>query len=170
VDAIMKLVGSDITNVILRTPNGSNHKSVNDLKLFVVMQAAINRVDRPSTNNVLEQLLEVINRTFGFCKKISVNMKLLQSNAERMATYGIVIGIPQLLLMLLANIKTATKANYAHPGKNILQFYWSKKKNTINYWFCSWSCNKYKYIAIYCCFSIIAIIAIIAIVDIYYLL
>jgi hypothetical protein len=29
-----------------------------------------------------------------------------------MATYGIVIGVPQLTLTLLANIKTATKADY----------------------------------------------------------
>ncbi len=29
-----------------------------------------------------------------------------------MATYGIVIGIPQLTLTLLANIKTATKSDY----------------------------------------------------------
>jgi hypothetical protein len=28
------------------------------------MQAAINEADRPLTNNVLEQLLEVINHTF----------------------------------------------------------------------------------------------------------
>jgi hypothetical protein len=31
-----------------------------------------------------------------------------------MATYGIVIGIPQLTLTLLANIKTATKSNHGH--------------------------------------------------------
>ncbi len=29
-----------------------------------------------------------------------------------MAMYGIVIGIPQLMLTLLANIETATKSNY----------------------------------------------------------
>jgi hypothetical protein len=29
-----------------------------------------------------------------------------------MAMYGIVIGIPQLMITLLANIKTATKSNY----------------------------------------------------------
>ncbi len=39
-------------------------------------------------------------------------MELMQSNAERMATYGIVIGIPQLTLTLLADIKTATKSNH----------------------------------------------------------
>jgi hypothetical protein len=39
-------------------------------------------------------------------------MELMQSNLARMATYGIVIGIPQLTLTLLANIKTATKSYY----------------------------------------------------------
>jgi hypothetical protein len=61
---------------------------------------------------VLEQLLEVINHTFDFRKIVSVNIELMQSNAAQMATYGIVIGIPQLMLTLLANIKTATKSDY----------------------------------------------------------
>jgi hypothetical protein len=61
---------------------------------------------------MLEQLLEVINHTFDFCKKVSVNMELMQWNAARMATYDIVIGIPQLTLTLLANIETATKSDY----------------------------------------------------------
>ncbi len=39
-------------------------------------------------------------------------MELMQSNAAQMATYGIIIGIPQLMLTLLANIKTATKSDY----------------------------------------------------------
>ncbi len=82
--------------------------------LYNVMKVAINGADRPSTNDVLEQLLKAINHTFNFCKKVSVNMELMQSNAAQMATYGIVIGIPQLTLTLLANIKTATKSDYGH--------------------------------------------------------
>jgi hypothetical protein len=61
---------------------------------------------------VLGQLLKVINHTFDFRKKVSINMELMQLNAAQMATYGIVIGILQLTLTLLANIKTATKSNY----------------------------------------------------------
>ncbi len=61
---------------------------------------------------MLEQLLEVINHTFDFQKKGSVNMELMQLNAARMATYGIAISIPQLTLTLIANIKNATKAKY----------------------------------------------------------
>jgi hypothetical protein len=112
VEAITKLVGSDVTKAILRTAGGSDHKSIDNFTLFEVIKSAINGADRPSSNDVLEQLLEVINHCFDFRKKISVNMELMQSNAARMATYGIIIGIPQLTLTLLANIKTATKSNY----------------------------------------------------------
>jgi hypothetical protein len=76
------------------------------------MKLAINGAGQPSTNDVLEHLVEVINHNFDFCKKISINMELMQSNTARMATYGIVIGIPQLTLTLLANIKTATKSDF----------------------------------------------------------
>ncbi len=77
-----------------------------------MIKSAINGADRPPTNNVLEQLLEVINHSFDFRKKISINMELMQLHAAQMATYGILIGIPQLTITLLANIKTATKSNY----------------------------------------------------------
>jgi hypothetical protein len=111
VEAVSKLVGSNITNAILRTADGSDHKSINDFTLYKVMKVVVDGADQPSTNDVLEQLLEVINHTFNFCKKVSVNMELMQSIAAQMATYGIVIGIPQLTLTLLANIKTATKSD-----------------------------------------------------------
>ncbi len=112
VEAITKLVGSDFTNAILRMADGSNHKSINNFALFEVMKLAINGTDRPSTNDVSEQLLKIINHSFDFCKKISLNMELMQLNVARMAMYGIIIGIPQLTLTLLANIKTATKSKY----------------------------------------------------------
>jgi hypothetical protein len=49
VEAITKLVGSDITDAILWTANGSDHKSINDFTLFEVMKSAINSADQPST-------------------------------------------------------------------------------------------------------------------------
>jgi hypothetical protein len=112
VEAVSKLVGSNITDAILRTADGSDFKSIDDYTLYEVMKVAIDGADRPAMNDVLEQLLEVINHPFDFRKKVSVNMELMQSNAARMATNGIVIGIPQLTLALLANIKTATKSDY----------------------------------------------------------
>ncbi len=131
IEAITKLVGSNITDAILGTADGSNYKSIDDFTLFNVMQVAINGTNHPLTNDVLEQLLEVINQTFNFCKKISVNMELLQSNAARMATYGITIGVPQLGLTLLANIETATKSEYGH--KFCLAIHAICKKYTYNH-------------------------------------
>jgi hypothetical protein len=114
VEAITKLVGSNITDAILSTADGNDHKSIDDFTLFNVMQVAIDGTNRPLTNDVLEQLLKVINHTFDFCKKISVNMELLQSNAAQTAIYGITISVPQLVITLLANIETATKSKYSH--------------------------------------------------------
>jgi hypothetical protein len=114
IEAITKLVGSNVTDAILRTADGSDHKSIDVFTLFEVMKSAINGANQPSTNNVLEQLLEVINHNFNFLKKISINMELIQSNSAQMATYDIVVGIPQFTLTLLANTKTATKSNYGH--------------------------------------------------------
>ncbi len=112
IEAASKLVGSDIADAILQTANGSNHKNIDDFTLYDVMKVAIDGANRLSTNDVLEQLLEVINHTFDFRKKVLVNMELMQSNVAHMATYGIVIGIPQLMLTLLTNIETATKSDY----------------------------------------------------------
>jgi hypothetical protein len=131
VEAITKLVSSNITNAILRTADGSNHKRVDNFTLFNVMQVAIDGADRLSTNEVLEQLLEVINHTFNFCKKISVNMELLQSNAAQMATYGITIGVPQLVLTLSANIETATKSKYGYEFRSAMHAI--RKKYTYNH-------------------------------------
>jgi hypothetical protein len=39
-------------------------------------------------------------------------MELMHSNKAKMATYGIAISVPQLTLMLVANIENATKARY----------------------------------------------------------
>jgi hypothetical protein len=81
VKAVSKLVGSNITDTILRAAYGSDHKNIDNFMLYDVMKVAIDGADRPSTNDVLEQLLEVINHTFDFCKKVSVNMELMQLNA-----------------------------------------------------------------------------------------
>ncbi len=131
VKAITKLVGSDVTNAILQTANSSDHKSINEFTLYKVMKSAINGTGRPSTNNMLEQLIKVFIHTFDFCKKVSVNMELMQSNAAKMVTYGIVIGIPQLTLMLLANIEMATNSNYG--CKFCLAMHTIRKKYTYNH-------------------------------------
>ena len=111
VAAIMALVGTNITDSVLQTSDG-DFKSVDDYTVHKVMQAAFENSDRPPMTDVLEQLTKVLHYTFDFRKKISANMKIVQNLANRMSAYGIDVGNPSIALMLLANIKTATKHEY----------------------------------------------------------
>jgi hypothetical protein len=45
VEAVLKLVGTGITNAILRTADGSNHKSIDDFTLYEVMKVVIDGAD-----------------------------------------------------------------------------------------------------------------------------
>ena len=45
VKAVSKLVGTDITDAILRTADGSNHKSIDDFTLYEVMKVVIDGAD-----------------------------------------------------------------------------------------------------------------------------
>jgi hypothetical protein len=112
--AMTNLVGRNITNAILCTANGRDHKRNNDCMLFKVMQAAIDGANPLATTNMHVQLLDVINHTSDLCKKVSVNMELMQNNTAHMAVYSIAISIPQMTLTLLVNIEIATKAEYSH--------------------------------------------------------
>ncbi len=76
------------------------------------MQAAYENADRPPMTDVLEQLIEVLHYTFDFRKKISANMELVQNLANRMCAYGIEVGTPSIVLMLLANIESVSKHKY----------------------------------------------------------
>jgi hypothetical protein len=74
-EGVTTKVGSDITVTILRTPDGSDHKSVDNYTLYEVMKAAVEGADRLSATDVLEQVIEVIHHPFDFRKKVSVNME-----------------------------------------------------------------------------------------------
>jgi hypothetical protein len=85
------------------------------------MQASYENADCPPMTGVLEQLIKVLHYTFNFHKKISTNMELIQNLANRMSAYGIQVGTPSIILMLLANIKTATKHEYGWEFRSAMQ-------------------------------------------------
>ena len=111
VKAINTIVGTNITDRVLRTSDG-DFKSVDDYTLHNVLQAAFENADRPPVVDVLEQIIEVLHYNFDFRKKISANMNIVQNMANKMSAYGNNVGISEIVLMLLANIETATKHKY----------------------------------------------------------
>jgi hypothetical protein len=110
-DITMK-VGTDVTNAVLNTGNGSDFKSINDWQLEDVLTTIVQGAHSPNTANILKQLLHIIQFTFDFCQEVSANMNLLHSKAGRMHSYGVTIDDIQLALLLLANIALATSENW----------------------------------------------------------
>jgi hypothetical protein len=114
VEALTTFVGTNITNTILCQADG-DFKGMDKYNLHELLKAAVDRADRPPATDILDQLLAVFNYAFDMHKKISMNMESLQALVVRMSTYGIDIGIAQIALVLIANIKLAAKEEY---GRN----------------------------------------------------
>ena len=88
-EGILALVGSDITNTVLRSADDNDYKRIDEYSLAKLLAAAISGTDCPATTNVLDQLLKVITYVFDFCKKCSVNVEILHSKASKMAAFGV---------------------------------------------------------------------------------
>jgi hypothetical protein len=69
-EAITNKVGSDITDTMLKTADGSNFKGVDDYQLEDLLNAVMQGADRPSTTDILQQFLGIIAFTFNFQKKV----------------------------------------------------------------------------------------------------
>ena len=53
--------------------------------------------------------------------KISANMEIVQNQTIKMSAYGIDVSIPTIVLMLLANVETATKHKYGREFQSAMQ-------------------------------------------------
>ena len=120
-EAITNKVGSDITDTILKTADGSDFKGVDDYQLEDLLNAVLQGADRPSTTDILKQFLGIIAFTFNFQKKVGANMELLKAKVGSMQSYGINVDETQLALILLANIETAASEDFGREFRPALQ-------------------------------------------------
>ena len=120
-EAITNKVGSDITDTVLKTADGSDFKGVDDYQLEDLLTAVLQGADRPSTTDILEQFMGIIAFTFNFQKKVGANMELLRAKVGSMQSYGINVDETQLALILLANIENAASEDYGREFRPALQ-------------------------------------------------
>ena len=74
----------------------------------------------------MAKIIEVLHYTFDFRKKISANMEHVKNLANKIIAYGIEVGTLAITLMLLANIKTATRHEYGREFQLAMQSIFSK--------------------------------------------
>ena len=120
-EAIKEKIGTDVTDAVLKTADGSDFKSIDDWQLEDILATLIQGAARPNTADVFNQLLVIIQFVFDFRKKVNVNMELLRSKVGRLTSYGITIDDTQLALILLANIDTAASNEGGHKFRPTLQ-------------------------------------------------
>ena len=120
-EAITALVGSDITDAILRSADGTDFKGVDEYTLAELFEAALEGADRPGATEVLDQLVEAITFPFDFRKKCSANVELLRSKAAKMASYGITIAEPIFAIIIIANIDLASQDDYGMDFRQSMQ-------------------------------------------------
>jgi hypothetical protein len=68
-------VGSDITDSVLKTADGSDFKGVDDYQIKDLLDAVIQGADRPITTDILELALALMTFQFNLEKKVGANVE-----------------------------------------------------------------------------------------------
>ena len=106
---IATIVGKAITDPVLRTADASTLKNVDDYSLYDLIKAMVEGADRPATQDVRKKFTGIIATNFDFRTKIVTCVEVLNSKLEKMATYGITIGEPIVVMIILAEVEEAAK-------------------------------------------------------------
>jgi hypothetical protein len=120
-EAITQKVGSDITDAVLRNTDGNDAKGVDEWSLFDVIEAAKQGAMRPSTGDILTQVIAALSYNFDFRKKIATNMEQLRTKVARINSYGITHDDTAVALTLLANIERATTQDWGREFRPAIQ-------------------------------------------------
>ena len=111
-ETIMALVGSDITDAILPSAEGTDFKGIDEYTFAKLFEAALEGADRPGATKILDQLVEAITFPFDFRKKCSANVELLRPKAAKMSSYGITIAELIFAIIIITNINLAAQDDY----------------------------------------------------------
>ena len=87
--AITSIVGSHITNPILRTTDGSYFRTVDEYDLHQLISAVKGGAKRPSAKYILQMMDDVMATTFDWRVSAATNLEQLLTTIAKAATYGV---------------------------------------------------------------------------------
>jgi hypothetical protein len=108
-EAITTKFGSNITNSILQTADGSDFKSVNDWNVEKLMEAIRQGADPPTTTEIHSQFSKLLNFSFNFQHKVQQNYDTLNANTGKLISVGIKVDPSFLGFVLLHQVELAQK-------------------------------------------------------------
>ena len=86
---ITSIVGTQITNLILRTTDGSDFKTVDEYKLHQLIIVLKGGGKRPSATAIRQIMVNVMATTFDWRESAATNLKKLSTAITKAATYGV---------------------------------------------------------------------------------
>ena len=118
---VSKVIGTGITDAILRTTDRQDIKTVDEYTLFDLMQAVIEGAERPATTDVHKLYVSFCSTKLDFCIKMIVNVERLRSQAAKSNSYGVKVGEDVIVLIIIANIEWAASQEWGGKFHNAMQ-------------------------------------------------
>ena len=72
---ITDIIGSKITDAILRTSDSTFFKGIDECQLYELFGATVGCADRPTTSDIRDQLQDILGTTFNYQQKIITNVE-----------------------------------------------------------------------------------------------
>jgi hypothetical protein len=119
-DAFVHKFGPEITDPILRTPDG-DEKGIDEFTLHELMQAVKDATDRPQASAILASIREATLYKFNFRQKINTNVEQLNRRLKELAAHGTPLTPAHIALIVMANIEHAEKHPYGRDFRPALQ-------------------------------------------------
>ena len=102
-------VGANITNPILRHPDGVRFKKVDEYKLHQLFSAVMEGAERPDPIAIRKQIAAIMDFQFDWRETGATTQERLAADIAKAAAFGVTIGHDIKATIILANIATAAR-------------------------------------------------------------
>jgi len=109
---ITKIVGTDITNPILRTSDGISFKSVDEYQLHQLVTTITEGAESPEATTNHQQVVNIAGMVFDWRDTVAINVEKFATNAAKMQAYGIRVHGNLKAVVILANVEWAARQSW----------------------------------------------------------
>ena len=110
--AITSIVGAQITNLILRTIDGSYFRTVDEYDLHQLLSAVKGGAEWPSSTAIRQMMVDVMATTFDWQESAATNLKQLLTSIAKAAVYGVRFHNDMKELVITSNVSHAAQQTW----------------------------------------------------------
>ena len=106
---ITSIAGSQITNLILLTTDGSEFRAVDEYELHQLLSAVKGGAERPSETAIRQMMANVMAETFDWQESAATNLEKFSTATAKAATYGVRFHNDMKGIVITANVAYAAQ-------------------------------------------------------------